>query len=95
MKKLATLLLPLALAACGGLNKNTVSYQMAQYDAAQYYVVVGDAATKKAAGAAATANMQQEILAHTPQAGQNVVADLMANAKVEKVWRDKSTEAKH
>lgn len=95
MKKLITLLLPLALAACGGLNKNTVSYQMGKYDAAQYYVVAGDAPTKKEASATALANMQHEILQHTPQAGQDVVADLMANAKVEKVWRDKEAQAKH
>lgn len=95
MKKLATLLLPLALAACGGLNKNTVSYQMGKYDAAQYYVVAGDASAKKEASAAALANMQHEILQHTPQAGQDVVTDLMANAKVEKVWRDKEAQAKH
>ena len=95
MKKLATLFLPLTLVACGGLNKNTVSYQMSQYDTTQYYVVAGDASTKKAAAAAATAKMQQEILQHSPQAGQEVVADLMANAKVEKVWRDKQSDAKH
>lgn len=95
MKKLATLLFPLALVACGGLNKNTVSYQMGKYDSAKYYVVAGDASTKKEAAAAATANMQHEILQHTPQAGQEVVADLMANAKVEKVWRDKEAQAKH
>ncbi len=95
MKKLAILLLPLALVACGGLNKNTVSYQMSKYDAAQYYVVAGDAGTKKEASAAALAHMQQEILQHTPQAGQDVVADLIANAKIEKVWRDKDTNTKH
>ena len=95
MKKLTMLLLPLALVACGGLNKNTVSYQMSKYDATQYYVVAGDALTKKEAAAVATANMQQEILQHTPKAGQDVVADLMANAKVEKVWRDKTAKGKH
>lgn len=95
MKKLATLFLPLALAACGGLNKNTVSYQMGKYDSAQYYVVAGDASTKKEAAATALAHMQREILQHTPQAGQDVVPDLMANAQVEKVWRDKETDAKH
>ena len=95
MKKLVTWLLPLVLAACGGLNKNTVTYQMSKYDAAQYYVVAGNASTKKEAAAAATSHMQQELLAHTPYAGQEVVADLMANAKVEKVWRDKQSDAKH
>lgn len=95
MKKLVIWLLPLVLAACGGLNKNTVTYQMSKYDAAQYYVVAGNASTKKEAAAAATSHMQQELLAHTPYAGQEVVADLMANAKVEKVWRDKQSDAKH
>ncbi len=95
MKKLATLFLPLALAACGGLNKNTVSYQMGKYDTAQYYVVAGDAPTKKEAASAAALAMQQELLQHTSHAGEDVVADLMANAKVEKVWRDKKAKAKH
>ncbi len=95
MKQLTLMLGAVLLAACGGLNKNTVSYQMSKYDAAQYYVVAGDASTKKEAAAAATARMQQEILQHTPQAGQDVVPDLMANAKVEKVWRDKESSAKH
>ena len=39
--------------------------------------------------------MQQEILQHSPQVGQDIVSDLMANAKVEKVWRDKETQTKH
>lgn len=95
MKKLTFALLAVSLAACGGLNKNTVSYQMGKYDTAQYYVVAGDAGTKKEAAASALATMQHEILQHTPQAGQDVVADLMANAKVEKVWRDKDASAKH
>lgn len=95
MKKLVMLLLPLILAACGGLNKNTVSYQMGTYDSAQYYIVAGDASTKKEAASAATSRMQQELLQHTPKAGQDIVDDLMANAKVEKVWRDKTTPTKH
>ena len=95
MKKIVYGALALALTACGGLNKNTVSYQMARYDASQYYVVVGDASTKKDASAQALAAMQQELLQHTPQAGQDVIADLLGNAKVEKVWRDKQTEGKH
>jgi hypothetical protein len=51
MKKITMLSLVLALAACGGLNKNTVSYQMSKYDTAQYYVVVGEGNTKKEASA--------------------------------------------
>ncbi len=95
MKKWVSLLLPLAITACGGLNKNTVSYQQGKYDAAQYYVVAGDASTKPDAANAALAAMQQELLQHTPKAGQDVVPDLMANAKVEKVWRDKQATSKH
>ncbi len=95
MKKWVSLLLPLALVACGGLNKNTVSYQQGKYDAAQYYVVAGDASTKQDAARAALAAMQQEILEHTPKAGQDVITDLMSNAKVEKVWRDTNAPAKH
>ncbi len=95
MKKIACFALTLALAACGGLNKNTVSYQMAKYDASQYYVVVADSSTKKEAASQAKAAMQHELLQHTPQAGQDVIADLLANATVEKVWRDKASDAKH
>lgn len=95
MKKMALLTLTLGLAACGGLNKNTVSYQMAKYDASQYYVVAGEASTKKDAVAQATAAMQSELLQHTPQAGQDIIADLLANAKVEKVWRDREASTKH
>lgn len=95
MRKWTIGALAVALAACSGLNKNTVTYQMGKYDAAQYYVVAGDASTKKEAAAAAVANMQHEILQHTPQAGQDIVPDLMANAKVEKTWRDTSSAGKH
>lgn len=95
MKKMALLALTLGLAACGGLNKNTVSYQMAKYDASRYYVVAGDGSTKKEAAAQATSALQSELLQHTPQAGQDVIADLLANAKVEKVWRDREASAKH
>lgn len=95
MKKITMLTLALALVGCAGLNKNTVSYQMSKYDAAQYYVVAGDGATKKEAAAQALAAMQQELLQHTPQAGQDILGDLVANAQVEKVWRDKDSKAKH
>lgn len=95
MKKIALVTLTLALAACGGLNKNTVSYQMSKYDTSRYYVVSGDGATKKAAAAQAQENMQRELAAHTPAAAQEVLGDLLANAQVEKVWRDKEVTAKH
>ncbi len=95
MKKITLVLLSCALVACGGLNKNTVSYQMSKYDADQYYVVAGDGPTKQAAADNATAHMHQDLLQHTPLVGQDVVSDLMANAQVEKVWRDKQSQDKH
>ena len=95
MKKAIFVLLAAALTACGGLNKNTVSYQMSKYDNTLYYVVSGDGPTKKEAVAAATANMQREILQYTPQAGEDAIADVMANADVTKVWRDKEAAGKH
>ncbi|MBP5403687.1 MAG: hypothetical protein J6Y17_01185 [Elusimicrobiaceae bacterium] len=95
MKKLILAVLPFALVACGGLNKNTVSYQMSKYDTSRYYVVAGEANTKQEAAANAAEQMQQALLQHTPTAGQDIIEDLMANAKVEKVWKDKQTQQKH
>jgi len=95
MKKVVLLVLALALVACNGLNKNTVSYQASKYDTAQYYVVSGDGATKKEASEKALANMQRELVQHTPTVGQDIIGDLVANANVEKVWRDKETDIKH
>lgn len=95
MKQLSILALALWVGACGSLNKNTVSYQQSKYDAQDYYVVAGDGATKADAAASALANMQKELTAHTPQAGQEVIPDLLANAKVEKTWRDKQAASKH
>lgn len=95
MKKVVLLVLALALVACNGLNKNTVSYQASKYDTAQYYVVSGDGATKKEAFEKALANMQRELVQHTPTVGQDIIGDLVANANVEKVWRDKETDIKH
>lgn len=95
MKKLLLLLGAFSIAACSGLNKNTVSYQMGKYDAAQYYVVAGEGTTKQAAADSATQRMHDELLQYTPQAGQDAVPDLLANARVEKVWRDKQNSGKH
>ena len=96
MKKWVVLAGVLALAACGGLNKNTVTYQMEKYDAQRYYVVPGDGTTKQEASAHALEAMQQALWAHTSEAaGKQVIADMLANAKVEKVWRDKNTREKH
>lgn len=95
MKKTALLMLTLAVAACSGLNKNTLSYQASKYDTTRYYVVAGDGPTKKDAADAALNNMQQELMQHTPAAGQDILEDLVANANVEKVWRDKDADVKH
>ena len=95
-QKLFVLAGALFLTACGGLNKNTVSYQMGKYDTTQYYVVAGDGSTKEDASANALAAMQKELTAHTSQAaGTQVLEDIMDNAKTEKVWRDKSVNEKH
>lgn len=96
MKKWVVLAGVLALAACGGLNKNTVTYQMDKYDAQRYYVVPGDGATKQEASARALDAMKQSLQAHTSEAaGKQVIEDMLANAKVEKIWRDKNTREKH
>lgn len=95
MKKIVTLAMLLALGACTGLNKNTVSYQMSKYDSAKYYVVAADGQTKAEAESKALAAMQQDIIAQVPAADSALVGDIIANAKAEKVWRDKESKAKH
>ena len=95
MKKLIILTTALALGACTGINKNTVSYQMSKYDTAKYYVVSADGAAKDEAAAKSLAAMRQEIITQVPAADTTLVDDLMANAKADKVWRDKETKAKH
>ena len=96
MKKLILFVSTLTLCACAGLNKNTVSYQMSKYDAAQYYVVAGEGRNKAEASQNALENMQREMTQRAPlAANQNVVPDLMANAAVEKAWRDANVSGKH
>ena len=96
MKKLLIVTTAVLLCACSGVNKKTVSYQTAKFDAQQYYVVAGEGADKKAASNQALANMKRELAAHTAVvAGNNVVTDLMANATVEKAWRASKNEGKH
>ena len=86
----------LLLCACAGMNKNTVNYQMNGYDSAKYYVVAGEGMTKEAAADNAMENMRREMVQQAPAAAnQGVVTDLMANASVEKVWRDKDFSGKH
>ncbi len=91
MKKILVLLGALALSACAGINKNTVSYQMSKYDQHAYYVVAGEGADKEAAAANALANMRQSFAQNVPDAANLAeINDIMANAYVDKVWRDKS-----
>lgn len=97
MKKLTMLALAaVGLCACSGLNKNTVSYQTAKYDTAKYYVVAGEGMTKAEASQNALDNMRREMVQNAPDAAkQGVVPDLMANASVDKVWRDADASSKH
>lgn len=91
MKKILVLLGALALSACAGINKNTVSYQMSKYDQHAYYVVAGEGADKETASANALANMRQSFAQNVPDAANLAeIDDIMANAYVDKVWRDKS-----
>lgn len=93
MKKILILLGALALSACAGINKNTVSYQMSKYDQHAYYVVAGEGADKEAASANALANMRQSFAQNVPDAASLAeIDDIMANAYVDKVWRDKSSK---
>ena len=91
MKKLFILFAALGLCACAGVNKNTVSYQMGKYDQHTYYVVAGEGADKEAASANALANMRASFGQAVPDAADlPQIKDIMANAEVDKVWRDKS-----
>ena len=85
----------LLLGACSGLNKNTVSYQMSKYDTSKYYVVSADAQTKQQAQSSALDAMRQDIITQVPAAEPALVADIIANAKAEKVWKDKESNTKH
>ncbi len=86
----------LALSACTTLNKNTVSYQTSKYDASKYYVVAGDGDSKEAASENALKNMRTVLVQSAKGLEQDaILTDLMANAKVDKVWRDKSVKDKH
>lgn len=97
MKKIIlTFLAAAGLCACSGLNKNTVTYQSAKYDSAKYYVVAGEGMTKEEASENALTNMRREIVQNASDAqNQGVVPDLMANASVDKVWRDADVSSKH
>lgn len=91
MKKLFVPLCALALCACAGINKNTVSYQMSKYDRQAYYVVPGEGADKETAFASALENMRRSFVQNAPEARDlPQLNDLTANAKEGKIWRDKS-----
>ncbi|GEM_PF-1575010 len=97
MKKIAVMFSAvLALCACTSLNKNTVSYQMSKYDTSKYYVVSGEGETKQAASDKALGNMRQALVKNAPDLEKDaILTDLMANAKVDKVWRDADSSNKH
>ena len=96
MKKIFLLVCALGLCACAGMNKNTVSYKTNQYNSAKYYVVAGEGMTETEASQNALDNMRREIMQNAPDAeAQGVLTDLMANAEVDKVWRDKDSGSKH
>lgn len=91
MKKLFVPVCALALCACAGINKNTVSYQMSKYDRQAYYVVPGEGADKETAFASALDNMRRSFVQNAPEARDlPQLNDLTANAKEGKIWRDKS-----
>ena len=97
MKKIIVCLAALlAFTACTTLNKNTVSYQTSKYDASKYYVVAGEGYTKEAASQQALENMRKALAQSAKGLEQDaILTDLMANANVDKVWRDKSVNEKH
>lgn len=97
MKKIITLFVAvLGLSACTSLNKNTVSYQASKYDAEKYYVVAGEGNSKVTASKNALAMMRNDLLRNAPGlADDALLGDLLANAKTDKVWRDKSSATKH
>ena len=97
MKKIITLVgIVLCLSACTSLNKNTVSYQTSKYDTSKYYVVSGDGADKESASQNALAAMHRALMQNAPDiANDGILTDLMANAKVDKIWRDKDSQNKH
>lgn len=96
MKKIVLCTAALLLGACTSMNKNTVNYQMGAYNSEKYYVVAGEGMSKESASENALENMRREMVQNAPAAAnQGVVADLMANAEVEKVWRDQDFSGKH
>ncbi len=93
MKKWFVLSAAVLVAACAHINKNTVNYQTSLFDQTRYYVVAGNGPDKESAKAAALANMRSAMQNGAPDAAQlAVLADILANAKTEKVWKEKGTK---
>lgn len=97
MKKVLLLVLAAGfLAACSSINKNTLSYKLSRYDQTRYYAVGGEGSTKEAAGENAKTNMRRAIEMNVVDVNTiNVLDDVLSNARVDKVWRDKSRKDKH
>ena len=93
MKKWFVLSAAVLLAACAHVNKNTVNYQASLFDHTRYYVVAGNGPDKASAQANARANMRAALQNGAPDAAQlPVLADVLANAKTEKVWKEKGAK---
>ena len=95
MKKWFLLAAVCVLAACGQVNKKTVNYQMSLFDQSRYYVVAGEGADKEAAGADALKNMQRAFEGAAQLASTQQLKDIMANAKVQKVWKEPNSRPKN
>lgn len=95
MKKWFMVLAAGLLAACASVNKNTVNYQMSLFDQTRYYVVAGEGAKKEDASAAALNNMRKEFERAAQIANLQVLDDILANAKVKKVWKEKNSHPKN
>lgn len=93
MKKWFVLSAAVLLAACAHVNKNTVNYQTSLFDHTRYYVVAGNGPDKASAQASARANMRAALQNGAPDAAQlPVLADVLANVKTEKVWKEKGAK---
>lgn len=95
MKKWFIVLAAGILAACASVNKNTVNYQMSLFDQTRYYVVAGEGAQQEEASAAALSNMRKEFERAAELANTQILDDILANAKVEKVWKEKNSRPKN
>lgn len=95
MKKWFILAAVCALAACSQVNKKTVNYQKSLFDQTRYYVTAGEGADKEAASADALKNMQQAFEGAAALASTQELKDILANAKVEKVWKEPNSKPKN